>query len=98
MVFRVTASLLIMGSFAAPAWAEDSPPESPATAPAAAETPSEAPVAASAPKRAVKKKGRASPSAHKETEGTTAPNRFEADTVVKSQYRLDGQPLEVDPD
>ena len=34
----------------------------------------------------------------KEAEGSQAPNRFEADTVIKSQYRLDGQPLEVDPD
>jgi hypothetical protein len=34
----------------------------------------------------------------KEAEGTQAPNRFQADTVIKSQYKLDGQPLEVDPD
>ncbi|OFZ19722.1 MAG: hypothetical protein A2X94_16845 [Bdellovibrionales bacterium GWB1_55_8] len=34
----------------------------------------------------------------KETEGTNAPNRFEADTVIKSRYQLDGEPLEVDPD
>ena len=34
----------------------------------------------------------------KEAEGSKAPNRFEADTVLKSQYTLDGQPLEVDPD
>src|SRR4051794_24719745 len=34
----------------------------------------------------------------KEAEGTQAPNRFEADTVIKSQYKLDGQLLEVDPD
>jgi len=34
----------------------------------------------------------------KETEGTTAANRFEADTVIKSQYKLNGEPLEVDPD
>jgi hypothetical protein len=34
----------------------------------------------------------------KETDGTTAPNRFEADTVIKSQYKLNGEPLEVDPD
>jgi hypothetical protein len=35
---------------------------------------------------------------NKETEGTTAPNRFQADTVIKSQYKLDGEQLEVDPD
>jgi len=34
----------------------------------------------------------------KEAEGTKAPNRFEAEIVIKSQYTLDGQPLEVDPD
>lgn len=34
----------------------------------------------------------------KETEGTEAPDRFEADTVIKSQYQLDGKQLEVDPD
>jgi hypothetical protein len=34
----------------------------------------------------------------KEAEGSQAPNRFEADTIIKSQYRLDGEPLEVDPD
>ena len=35
---------------------------------------------------------------HKEAEGTKAADRFEADTVIKSQYRYDGEPLEVDPD
>jgi len=34
----------------------------------------------------------------KETEGTEAADRFEADTVIKSKYHLDGQQLEVDPD
>ena len=34
----------------------------------------------------------------KETEGTEAPNRFKADTVIWSPYRLNGKPLEVDPD
>ncbi len=34
----------------------------------------------------------------KEAEGTEAADRFEADTVIKSQYRLDGKSLEVDPD
>jgi hypothetical protein len=32
------------------------------------------------------------------TEGTQAPNRFEATSTLKSNYTLDGQPLEVDPD
>ena len=34
----------------------------------------------------------------KDTDGTEAPDRFEADTVIKSGYKRDGQPLEVDPD
>ncbi|MBS1961659.1 MAG: hypothetical protein JST04_05555 [Bdellovibrionales bacterium] len=34
----------------------------------------------------------------KETEGTEAPGRFEADTILKSPYSVGGQPLEVDPD
>jgi hypothetical protein len=34
----------------------------------------------------------------KETEGSEAPGRFEANTIIKSEYQLNGQPLEVDPD
>lgn len=34
----------------------------------------------------------------KDTEGTEARNRFQADPVLKSKYELNGQPLEVDPD
>ena len=34
----------------------------------------------------------------KDAEGTQAPNRFEADPVIKSRYTLDGNPLEVDTD
>ena len=34
----------------------------------------------------------------KDTEGTSAPNRFQADTVIKSQYKFEGEQLEVDPD
>ncbi|MFN7684998.1 MAG: hypothetical protein ACK5QT_06260 [Oligoflexia bacterium] len=34
----------------------------------------------------------------REAEGTEAPNRFEAETVIKSYYQQNGQPLEVDPD
>jgi hypothetical protein len=34
----------------------------------------------------------------KETEGTEAADRFQADTVLKSKYRVNGQQLEVDPD
>ncbi|NDD91067.1 hypothetical protein EBZ37_03155 [bacterium] len=46
-------------------------------------------------KSAGKKKSR---EASKETDGSVALDRFEADTVIKSQYTLDGKPLEVDPD
>ena len=34
----------------------------------------------------------------KDAEGTEAPNRFQADTVIKSSYKLEGKTLEVDPD
>lgn len=34
----------------------------------------------------------------KETEGSEALERFQADTILKSPYTIDGQPLEVDPD
>ena len=34
----------------------------------------------------------------KDTEGTKAPNRFQGDSVIKSQYHFNGEPLEVDPD
>lgn len=34
----------------------------------------------------------------KETEGTEASGRFDNDGVVKSPYKLKGEPLEVDPD
>ncbi len=34
----------------------------------------------------------------KDADGSEAPDRFKADTVIKSQYKLNGQPLEVDTD
>jgi hypothetical protein len=34
----------------------------------------------------------------KEAEGSEAADRFQADTVIKSRYELNGQSLEVDPD
>lgn len=34
----------------------------------------------------------------KETEGSEAPGRFEAETILKSRYQLNGEQLEVDPD
>jgi len=34
----------------------------------------------------------------RQAEGTEAPNKFEADPVVKSRYMMEGRTLEVDPD
>ena len=34
----------------------------------------------------------------KDAEGSTAPDRFEAETVIRSRYTLDGKTLEVDTD
>ncbi|HLE00430.1 MAG TPA: hypothetical protein VJB59_09225 [Bdellovibrionota bacterium] len=45
-----------------------------------------------------KKPGKAKRTRDREAEGTEAPDRFEADTVIKSQYQLNGEYLEVDPD
>lgn len=52
----------------------------------------------SQPNSQTKKKGKRGETASKETEGTKARDRFEGNTILKSQYSLDGQPLEVDPD
>jgi hypothetical protein len=54
--------------------------------------------AAEAPKVSHSKSTRKVSPGEKETDGTTAANRFEADTVIKSQYKLNGEQLEVDPD
>jgi hypothetical protein len=55
-----------------------------------------APTATPAPVTKKAKKGKST--REKETEGTEAADRFEADNVIKSQYELNGVPLEVDPD
>lgn len=34
----------------------------------------------------------------KEIEGTEAPGRFEAETIIRSHYQYEGRPVEVDPD
>lgn len=34
----------------------------------------------------------------KEAEGTKAPNRFESDPIIRSEYEHEGNRLEVDPD
>lgn len=48
-------------------------------------------------KKTEKRRDRRTP-LEKETEGTEALDRFEAETVLKSKYQIDGQSLEVDPD
>lgn len=64
--------------------------------PAAADASAAGDVSAVAPPKAEKK---TVPQAqNKDTEGTKAADRFKADMVIKSQYELDGRPLEVDPD
>jgi hypothetical protein len=76
------------------AWAEPGDlSEAPTTA--ASAQPSQTP---RGKRRSVNKKAKGNRVREKETEGTEAPDRFEADTVIKSQYKLDGKPLEVDPD
>jgi hypothetical protein len=72
--------------------------ESPGSAPGESSSVSaqSQPVSGSQPKTG-KKKGRRS-RVETEAEGTEAPNRFEADPVIKSRYQLNGEPLEVDPD
>jgi hypothetical protein len=68
-------------------------------APALAEPePSPVPVEAAPPQAKQKpRKGKRAREV-KEAEGTEAPGRFEADTVIKSRYELNGKSLEVDPD
>jgi len=56
-------------------------------------TPTPAPTATSSSKP-VRKKIRE----QKENDGTEAPGRFESNTILKSEYQLNGQSLEVDPD
>ncbi len=50
------------------------------------------------PSKKTKKSPKGKRSREKDTEGSEAPERFEADTVIKSKYSLHGEPLEVDPD
>lgn len=73
---------------AATAWAQDASP--------VAEAGSASAPAAEAAKPATRRKR--SRQVDRETEGTEALGRFEADTVIKSSYQLNGEPLEVDPD
>lgn len=73
--------------------------ETPAAAPAPESTAAPAPAQeGDAPARKTSSTEKGKRRSEKEAEGTQAPNRFEADPVIKSRYELDGQPLEVDPD
>jgi hypothetical protein len=66
------------------------------SAPAQTDTPTETQTGA---KAVVKKKSKGGKGTReKDTDGTEAPHQFEANTVIKSQYKFNGQPLEVDPD
>lgn len=56
------------------------------------------PVSSASPSPQPRKRRAILGSATKDAEGTAAPNRFESETVIKSQYTLDGKLLEVDPD
>lgn len=91
----VNRALMIISLFLvqAQAWAQGEAPVAPEV-PVTPIVVEEQPVV---PKPAPKKtKGRRI--REKETEGTEALGRFEADIVIESQYQLNGQPLEVDPD
>ena len=66
-----------------------------------AAAPAPPPAAAAPAKKAVqlKKRGpKGKQVREKEIEGSEARNRFQADTVLKSQYQQHGESLEVDPD
>ncbi|MGK5089737.1 hypothetical protein WDW86_19470 [Bdellovibrionota bacterium FG-2] len=57
-----------------------------------------APAPESPTEKPTKNKKKGTKTGDKETEGTQARNRFEADTVIRSKYQLNGEQLEVDPD
>ena len=95
------AQILLVGSlisWSGMAYAEELGAENPSAAPAPVQT--AIPVSPVSPVGPVGnvKKSRGKRVSEKEAEGTKAPDRFEADTVIKSRYRLNGQALEVDPD
>jgi len=86
---------VVLLAFALSAYAEDTQnKQAEGTSSVAPAT--EAEVAPAAPKQKTKKRGKVR--SEKEAEGTEAKDRFQADTVIKSQYQLDGETLEVDPD
>ena len=80
--------LLLLTAFVVPlyAWSQAVPTPAPSSTPGATAEEGEGDV----PVRG--RKG------GKQAEGSQAPNKFEADPVMKSQYTVEGRPLEVDPD
>ena len=70
----------------------------PATGPQSAPSPA-VPTESALKQKLPLKKSKGKKTREKEaTEGTEALDRFEANTIIKSRYTLDGQSLEVDPD
>jgi hypothetical protein len=78
--------------------AESGGEAAPSTPMSSSETATSAPVADSAPKAPKSRKTKGKRPREKEIEGTEARDRFQADTVLKSKYQLNGEQLEVDPD
>lgn len=97
LVFGIGVVLGLQGSPGLADPAADIPP--PASPPEGSEvsTP-QTPVSQDASSGIKKRRTRGKRASEKETDGSEAPNRFEADTVIKSKYTLHGEPLEVDPD
>lgn len=105
----VAALIMVLAGASIPrkAWAEaaaQAAGETPSQAQAQAQAPAPAPVVtpqapgAQKPARSRASKIQSKRPREKEAEGTEAADRFEADTVIKSKYRLNGESLEVDPD
>ncbi len=100
LLFVLSVSAIISGAFAegeseTPPTAAVGPSEVPKIVPKSPKHESTGPLI-TGKERVPKKKGKRRE--QKETEGSEAPGRFEADTILKSPYTVDGQPLEVDPD
>jgi hypothetical protein len=75
------------------AWAGEPPSDQ------ASPTTQASPAPQDAPRTPVKKKVKGKQrNSEKDADGTEAYHQFQENTVIKSQYKLNGQPLEVDPD
>jgi hypothetical protein len=95
--------LILLGlSIGSSSWADEDLegerfPSLPQAIPQAAQEPS-VETEDSKSEKPVKKKPKGRIAREKEAEGTKAPNRFDTEVVIKSDYRLNGQSLEVDTD